>query len=50
MALYEGVRISEILLRPLPRIVSAPLAGALCGGIAYNFPQVRGLCEEEGSD
>ena len=41
VALYEGVRISEIALRPLPRWVSAPLAGAMCGIIAYRFPQVR---------
>ena len=41
VALYEGVRISEIVLRPLPRMVSAPLAGALCGAIAYKFPQVN---------
>ena len=40
VALYEGVRISEIALRPLPRWVSAPLAGAMCGIIAYKFPQV----------
>ncbi|GAX78773.1 hypothetical protein CEUSTIGMA_g6210.t1 [Chlamydomonas eustigma] len=39
--LYEGVRASEIVLRPLPRWVSAPLAGALCGAIAYKFPQVQ---------
>jgi hypothetical protein len=39
--LYEGVRASEIVLRPLPRWASAPLAGALCGAIAYKFPQVR---------
>ena len=41
VALYEGVRISEIVLRPLPRMVSVPLAGALCGAIAYKFPQVN---------
>ena len=35
------MRISEIALRPLPRWVSAPLAGAMCGIIAYKFPQVR---------
>ncbi len=39
--LYEGVRIAETTLRPLPRIVSAPLGGALCGVIALKFPQVR---------
>lgn len=38
--LYEGVRVSEVLLRPLPRIISAPLAGAVCGAIALRFPQV----------
>jgi len=38
--LYEGVRLSELALRPLPRYVSAPLGGALCGVIAYKFPQV----------
>ena len=31
---------SELVLRPLPRWISAPLAGALCGAIAYKFPQV----------
>ena len=41
VSLYEGVRISEIVLRPLPRMVSAPLAGALCGTIAFWFPQVQ---------
>ncbi len=40
--LYEGVRVSEVALRPLPRILSAPLAGALCGAIALRFPQVGG--------
>ena len=40
--LYEGVRVSELALRPLPRVISAPLAGALCGAIAYKFPQVGG--------
>lgn len=40
VALYEGVRVSEIALRPLPRIVSAPLAGLLCGIIALQYPQV----------
>lgn len=39
--LYEGVRVSEAVLRPLPRWVSAPLGGALCGLIAFKFPQVR---------
>ncbi len=38
--LYEGVRVSEVALRPLPRLVSAPLAGALCGAIALKYPQV----------
>lgn len=38
--LYEGVRVSEVALRPLPRSISAPLAGALCGAIALSFPQV----------
>lgn len=42
MLLYEGVRIAEITLRPLPRIASAPLGGALCGIIALEFPQVCG--------
>lgn len=42
VALYEGVRVSEIALRPLPRYLSAPAAGALCGLIAYKFPAVRG--------
>jgi H+/Cl- antiporter ClcA len=41
VALYEGVRVSEIFLRPLPRYVSAPLGGALCGLIAFWHPQVR---------
>ncbi|KAG2496243.1 hypothetical protein HYH03_005841 [Edaphochlamys debaryana] len=41
VALYEGVRVSEIALRPLPRWLSAPTAGALCGIIAYKFPQVQ---------
>uniref|UniRef100_A0A7S0RZ83 Chloride channel protein n=1 Tax=Chlamydomonas leiostraca TaxID=1034604 RepID=A0A7S0RZ83_9CHLO len=41
VALYEGVRVSEIALRPLPRYLSAPLAGALCGAIALSFPQVQ---------
>ncbi len=41
VALYEGVRVSEIALRPLPRYLSAPAAGALCGLIAYKFPAVR---------
>ncbi|GIL50877.1 hypothetical protein Vafri_6854 [Volvox africanus] len=41
VALYEGVRVSEIALRPLPRWLSAPTAGALCGIIAYRFPQVQ---------
>jgi hypothetical protein len=39
--LYEGVRVSELALRPLPRIVSAPLAGAMCGAIALKYPQAR---------
>lgn len=39
--LYEGVRVSEIALRPLPRVLSAPLAGIFCGIIAFWFPQVR---------
>ena len=39
--LYEGVRVSETALRPLPRWASAPLGGALCGIIAFKFPQVR---------
>jgi H+/Cl- antiporter ClcA len=38
--LYEGVRVSEVVLRPLPRWVSAPLGGAVCGLIAFKFPQV----------
>lgn len=41
VALYEGVRVSEIALRPLPRYLSAPAAGALCGLIAYKFPAVQ---------
>lgn len=41
VALYEGVRVSEVALRPLPRWVSAPLAGLLCGAIALQFPQVQ---------
>ncbi|KAL6763955.1 chloride channel [Haematococcus lacustris] len=39
--LYEGVRVSEVALRPLPRIISAPLAGAMCGAIALKFPAVQ---------
>jgi H+/Cl- antiporter ClcA len=39
--LYEGIRVSEVVLRPLPRWASAPLGGALCGIIAFKFPQVR---------
>lgn len=39
VALYEGVRVSEIVLRPLPRHISAPLAGGVCGMIALVFPQ-----------
>mmetsp|Transcript_21002 Transcript_21002/g.58374 ORF Transcript_21002/g.58374 Transcript_21002/m.58374 type:complete len:766 (+) Transcript_21002:1061-3358(+) len=39
--LYEGVRIAETTLRPIPRIVSAPLGGLLCGIIALEFPQVQ---------
>ncbi|WIA38514.1 hypothetical protein OEZ86_001836 [Tetradesmus obliquus] len=39
--LYEGVRVSEVVLRPLPRWVSAPLGGAVCGLIAFKFPQVQ---------
>eukprot|EP00775_Hariotina_reticulata_P005436 gene5436-5669_t len=39
--LYEGVRVSEVVLRPLPRWASAPLGGALCGLIAFKFPQVQ---------
>jgi H+/Cl- antiporter ClcA len=39
--LYEGVRVSEVVLRPLPRWASAPLGGALCGIIAIRFPQVQ---------
>jgi len=38
--LYEGVRIAETTLRPIPRIISAPLGGALCGIIALEYPQV----------
>jgi H+/Cl- antiporter ClcA len=38
--LYEGIRVSEVILRPLPRWASAPLGGALCGIIAFKFPQV----------
>lgn len=38
--LYEGIRVSEVVLRPLPRWASAPLGGALCGLIAFKFPQV----------
>jgi hypothetical protein len=38
--LYEGVRIAETTMRPLPRFVSAPLGGALCGIIALEYPQV----------
>ena len=46
VALYEGVRVSEVLMRPLPRWISAPLAGALCGAVAYKFPQVCwGRCD-----
>ncbi|KAG1659430.1 hypothetical protein FOA52_001101 [Chlamydomonas sp. UWO 241] len=41
VALYEGVRVSEIILRPLPRWISAPLAGAACGAIALAHPQVQ---------
>ncbi|MEW5312393.1 MAG: hypothetical protein WDW38_004032 [Sanguina aurantia] len=41
VALYEGVRICEAALRPLPRWISAPAAGAFCGLIAYRFPQVQ---------
>lgn len=41
VALYEGVRVSEFVMRPMPRWVSAPLAGALCGIIALQFPQVQ---------
>lgn len=41
VALYEGVRVAELLLRPLPRTLSAPLGGALCGIIALKFPQAR---------
>ncbi|KXZ55344.1 hypothetical protein GPECTOR_3g475 [Gonium pectorale] len=41
VALYEGVRVCEIALRPLPRYLSAPTAGVLCGIIAYRFPQVQ---------
>jgi hypothetical protein len=39
--LYEGIRVSEVILRPLPRWASAPLGGLLCGIIAFKFPQVR---------
>lgn len=39
--LYEGVRVSETLLRPLPRWAGAPLGGAICGAIAFRFPQVQ---------
>lgn len=39
--LYEGVRVSETMLRPFPRWVAAPFGGALCGFIAFRFPQVR---------
>ncbi|GFH16344.1 chloride channel protein CLC-f [Haematococcus lacustris] len=31
--LYEGVRVSEVALRPLPRIISAPLAVCVGGGL-----------------
>ncbi|KAG2448571.1 hypothetical protein HYH02_006462 [Chlamydomonas schloesseri] len=41
VALYEGVRVSEIALRPLPRYLSAPVAGIMTGVIAYRFPQVQ---------
>ena len=40
VALYEGVRVSEVLMRPLPRWISAPLAGGLCGVVAFQYPQV----------
>lgn len=40
--LYEGIRVSEVILRPLPRWASAPLGGLLCGIIAFKFPQVTG--------
>lgn len=43
--LYEGVRVSEVVLRPLPRWVSAPLGGAVCGLIAFKFPQVGGMAQ-----
>ncbi len=49
VALYEGVRVSEIALRPLPRWLSAPTAGVLCGIIAYRFPQVRDEGREVGA-
>lgn len=39
--LYEGIRVSEVILRPLPRWASAPLGGLLCGIIAFKFPQVQ---------
>jgi H+/Cl- antiporter ClcA len=42
--LYEGIRVSEVVLRPLPRWASAPLGGALCGLIAFKFPQVCVAC------
>ncbi|KAG2444864.1 hypothetical protein HXX76_001602 [Chlamydomonas incerta] len=41
VALYEGVRVCEIALRPLPRYLSAPVAGIMTGVIAYRFPQVQ---------
>lgn len=49
VALYEGVRVSEIALRPLPRYLSAPVAGIMTGVIAYRFPQVRGPGELQGA-
>lgn len=46
--LYEGVRVSEVVLRPLPRWMSAPLGGAVCGLIAFKFPQVSRLGSQKG--
>eukprot|EP00798_Chlamydomonas_sp_ICE-L_P028218 gene28218-31321_t len=39
--LYEGVHVSEVVMRPLPRWISDPLAGAACGLVAFKFPQVQ---------
>eukprot|EP00967_Tisochrysis_lutea_P157585 scaffold320132_cov19-Tisochrysis_lutea.AAC.1 len=38
--LYEGVRIAETTLRPIPRIVSAPLGGALEHDPSFTFQVV----------